>query len=212
MEPLPKVKKPEPVKTKTDAPKAVKQAEPVKNGKAAEISTAKEKAPDEIPVLTSMKKRTYKVDVAKEKALREIKEKVETGRPSSVEEAIKRLRENPGERPTPSGIQGGGGGRPIADKVEMLRQQHIQEVGDHIKTNWAMPEKFIASRLETWVAITIHSNGNITNIWFEKRSGDKYFDDSTERAVKKSIPTLPFPKDLEKTPFDMVVKFQAPDQ
>ncbi|SHI78692.1 Cell division and transport-associated protein TolA (TC 2.C.1.2.1) [Desulfatibacillum alkenivorans DSM 16219] len=206
-------KEPEPVKLKPAEPKEVKQPVVVKPVEAAEISTAPKKEPDEIPVLTSLKKRTYKVEVAKDKALREIREKVESGRPSSVEDAIARMRKNPGERPKQEAKQGdgGSGGRAYLDKMEMLRNSYIQEVGAMVEMNWAMPEKYAGANLEARIWFKVHPNGNITDIGFEKRSGDKFFDDSGERAVRKSIPTKPFPPELEKTPFEMVVTFTPPE-
>ncbi|WP_028314418.1 energy transducer TonB [Desulfatibacillum aliphaticivorans] len=93
---------------------------------------------------------------------------------------------------------------------ERLRIEYIEEVGKTIQKNWAMPERFVGKKMEARIAFTVNPDGRLTNLWFEKRSDSRKFDDSAEKAVKKSSPVSPFPEDLEKKPIEMAVTFTPP--
>ena len=47
--------------------------------------------------------------------------------------------------------------------------------------------------LESRLVIKIMPNGDITDVWFEKRSGNAYLDDSAYKTVMKSNPLPPLP-------------------
>jgi colicin import membrane protein len=68
-------------------------------------------------------------------------------------------------------------------------------IPDAINRNWAFSEHMTHRRfnLEAILVIRIQSSGHISDVWFEKKSGDKYFDDSAYKAVIKSnpLPSLP---------------------
>jgi colicin import membrane protein len=46
------------------------------------------------------------------------------------------------------------------------------------------------------VAFTVLPNGQIQDIWFDRPSGNRYLDESARRAILKSNPLPPHPKDL----------------
>ena len=50
------------------------------------------------------------------------------------------------------------------------------------------------SDLETRIMIKIMANGEIKDVWFEKRSGNQYLDESAYKAIVKSNPLPPLPK------------------
>lgn len=95
---------------------------------------------------------------------------------------------------------------------ERMRMEYIEEVGKTIQNNWAMPKRFVGKKIEARIVFTVNPDGHLTNLWFEKRSDSRNFDDSTEKAVKKSSPVSPFPENLEKTPIEMVVCFTPPNK
>ncbi len=67
---------------------------------------------------------------------------------------------------------------------------------DRINRNWAFSEHLASRRfnLEAVLVIKIRGDGEIVNIWFEKKSGDRYFDNSAYNAVVKSNPLPPLPQ------------------
>jgi len=83
-------------------------------------------------------------------------------------------------------------GRKDSDALRFYRENVIP---DAVNRNWAFSESMTHRRfnLEAVIVIRIMPNGEITDIWFEKKSGDKYFDDSAYKAVIKSnpLPSLP---------------------
>ena len=48
--------------------------------------------------------------------------------------------------------------------------------------------------VEARLMIKIMANGEIRDIWFEKRSGNRYLDDSAYKAVMKSSPLPALPR------------------
>jgi len=84
-------------------------------------------------------------------------------------------------------------GRGDSDALRFYRENVIP---DAVNKNWVFSENMTKRRfnLEAVIVIRIMPNGEITDIWFERKSGDKYFDDSAYKAVIKSnpLPALPF--------------------
>jgi len=61
--------------------------------------------------------------------------------------------------------------------------------------------------LEGVVIMKIMRDGEIRDIWFEKRSGNTYFDDSVLKAIKKSNPLPPLPDGFLGPYYDVGVRF-----
>ena len=61
--------------------------------------------------------------------------------------------------------------------------------------NWILPEKLAGKSqdLEAVLFVTVEKDGSIKEMWFEKRSGNTWFDESAQRAVVKSNPVPPLP-------------------
>ena len=59
-----------------------------------------------------------------------------------------------------------------------------------IKQNWAFSEQLARAEkgIEARVLIKILRNGEIRDIWFETRSGNRYLDESALKAIKKIKP------------------------
>jgi colicin import membrane protein len=145
-------------------------------------------------------------------------------RPQSVVDAIARLKSKvtekmgaeepiPGKGAGAGAGQGGGGasggvlsgasdgvlgGSPFGN-AKLLDTLNIYqaEVSYHINKNWVFNEQLAQGRtdLAAVLVIKIMPDGEIRDIWFEKKSGNSYFDDSAFKAVKKSSPLPPFPKE-----------------
>ncbi len=116
----------------------------------------------------------------------------------AVQEAIENLRTKVAKRGggrSVGGVTGNGTGA-MGQHARMAITSYAGTViPERINRNWAFSE-YLASRrgrLEAILVITIRSDGSISEVWFEKRSGDRYFDDSAYKAVVKSnpLPALP---------------------
>jgi len=80
------------------------------------------------------------------------------------------------------------------DSLNLIRIYQA-EIAAVIERNWALSEQMLRGQvnLKSIIIITVQRNGSISDIWFERKSGNKYFDDCVLKAVKKSdpLPRLP---------------------
>lgn len=108
------------------------------------------------------------------------------------------------ETPTPSsgdgvsqGASGTSGDGAIGIQAKAAITSYAGSVlPDRINRNWAFSEHLASRRfnLEAVLVIRIRADGEIVDIWFEKKSGDRYFDNSAYNAVVKSNPLPPLPR------------------
>jgi len=82
---------------------------------------------------------------------------------------------------------------------------YYQAIEQKIKNNWnlALPRGIIENMrgMEVVISITVKSDGEITDISFEEKTGNVYLDDSAYRSVKKSSPLPPFSEYNIREPF-----------
>lgn len=136
-------------------------------------------------------------------ALNRIRDKVGEQR---REEALARIRENlaggggAGDGGPGAGTGGGGGGvGPGGGRIANLPlnyRLYYQAIEQKIKANWnlVLPRGILEDMrgMEVVIGITIAADGEITEVSFERKTGNIYLDDSAYRAVKKSSPLPPF--------------------
>ncbi len=117
----------------------------------------------------------------------------------------RRIEELAGETGNQGRIPGGGSGSETASRGQGGRggsseqytriQIYQAEVRQRLTKNWAFSEALAGSTrgLESRVVITIMPDGEIRDVWFEKRSGNDYLDESAYKTVMKSNPLPPLP-------------------
>ncbi|QTA80508.1 TonB/TolA C-terminal domain-containing protein [Desulfonema limicola] len=113
----------------------------------------------------------------------------------SIKDAINRVRkklanQTAGKSGTKTGSNPGGiSGGPVNDIYKA-------QIAYQIEGNWAFSEQLLKkhSDLQALVAVKVLPSGHIEDVWFQKRSGDTYLDDSAYRAVMKSTPFPPLPR------------------
>ena len=149
----------------------------------------------------SLKKKTFKPERVVKNAINRIKKEVEESRPDAIKKAIARIKDEV-EKEGPKEIdkQGTSKGPRVpgsADSKKVLELIDIYriEIAYRIQKNWAFSEQVAGGQtgLEAWVAIKIARNGEIKDIWFDKRSGNEYFDEAAKKAIMKSNPLPPLP-------------------
>ncbi|RLB81849.1 MAG: hypothetical protein DRH17_07760 [Deltaproteobacteria bacterium] len=166
--------------------KPVEQPEPPKP-----VSTA----PSPLQVKKSLKSKTYNASRVISRAIERIEKEAPKSRPQPVLQAIGQLRkqvEGSGGVVMRGGIARSG----TSKKALELLDIYNAEIWHRIQKNWAFSEEMVRGRtnLEATIIVKIMKEGEIRDIWFEKRSGNSYFDDSVFKAVKKSDPLPPLPK------------------
>jgi TolA protein len=90
----------------------------------------------------------------------------------------------------PAGMPGATGTARVAPEI----LAYARALDEKVRANWTVPElsERVAKNLIVQVRITIEKDGKVSNVRMEKVSGNTYFDDSVERAIRKASP-LPVP-------------------
>lgn len=195
--------KPEPQKAvPVEKPKIeVPKPEPEK---VISISTEKPKKKTYKPK-TSLKKKTYQPKTSVKKTMDRLEKKVKNSDSQQVKKALDKIRKQVGKTGPvdqlkqkmgrqgvgSGGTSGFGGGRRAIEMMDIYRA----EIPYRIQENWAFSSQLAGAtgNIEAVLVVKIMPDGNIVDIWFEKRSGNRYLDESAFKAVQKSSPLPPLP-------------------
>ncbi|HET6491127.1 MAG TPA: TonB family protein [Syntrophales bacterium] len=104
------------------------------------------------------------------------------------------------------------GGQPFSGQgnTASLMSQYYSQIWSKVRQNWALPQSILADKnLEAVLDVTVLRNGQVTNIAFEKRSGNSYFDQSAYRAIRKSDPFPPLPAWIQDSSVELGIKFHS---
>jgi colicin import membrane protein len=187
-------------KAKTEKPIILPEPEP-------EVKKPEVKKPaEEIQPKTSLKKKTFKTSNVVKSAIKEMEKRVEETRPDSLSEALDKIKQKVEQTEKETGAaegeeQAGSGagpaGSPGGGEKRELTQADLYglELKYLINKNWAFSEQLagMLKDLETIVVIRILANGEIDDVWFEKKSGNQHLDESAYKAVLKSNPLPAIP-------------------
>jgi colicin import membrane protein len=171
-------------------------------------------APKQIKVKKSLKKKTYKPAEVVKRAIDKIEKETKDEKPRAIADAIEKIkREIPESRPVDTSV----GTKPKTTAARPSRYSgyttgsavrsgfiagqldvYNAEIIFRIQRNWAFSEQLARKNkaLEALIGIKIMPNGEIRDVWFDKRSGNKLLDESAYRAIKKTNPLPPMPKDF----------------
>lgn len=211
-EPKPEPPMPKPEKIPVSEPKP----EPAKQTDVISLSNEKPKEK------TSLKKETFKSSQVIKSAINRLEKQVESDKADPLASALDRIRsqvektetsgaktpaKGQGSGQAGSGGEGGSGGiGPVGvTAIDFYRSL----IPNHIEANWVFNENFAGGRtdLVAVVVVKIMQNGNIADVWFEKKSGNGYFDDSVYKAVKRSSPMPPLPNEYTKPFYELGLVF-----
>lgn len=95
-------------------------------------------------------------------------------------------------------------------EMNLKMKVYYSVVWSMIKEKWALPEGILPSdNLEAIIEATILKNGSVSKLSFEKNSGNRYFDESTIKAIKKAEPFPPLPEFLDERYIDLGIRFHS---
>ncbi len=108
---------------------------------------------------------------------------------------------------SPSGSGSGGRSGGVSAENYTRIQVYRAEVSHQLRKNWAFSEALAGNTrgLESRIVMRILPDGEIRDIWFDKRSGNAYLDESAYRTVMKSNPLPPLPAGMSQ--YNLVVGF-----
>jgi len=155
----------------------------------------------------SVQKRKQKVDPSKalEDARQKLEKTVEDQTRDKIAQALSRLQGKVKEQgkiketERPYAGYGKKGYKPI-DLYQMV-------LGSAIEQNWVFNEVFarMDQNLEVRILIKILKNGEIRDIIYETRSGNRYLDESAKKAIKKASPLPALPPGMYS--YDLLIGF-----
>jgi len=87
---------------------------------------------------------------------------------------------------------------------------YIGMVWSKVKQNWAMPSSLLPdNNIMTILDVRIGRSGALEKVEIEKRSGNKYFDESALKAVRKSHPFPPLPSWVKEHSIEIGIRFHS---
>ena len=86
---------------------------------------------------------------------------------------------------------------------------YIMDLQDRIESNWTLPKEIKYEQVPV-VSFVLYKNGKVSNIKLTTSSGNKQVDDLAVKAIEKSAPFKPIPKniDVDTIDFDFQFEFQ----
>lgn len=91
--------------------------------------------------------------------------------------------------------------------IEARRNAYFNTIAAHIQANWSLLKNQMEDlgTLTTDIGLQIQRDGTITKIVIEKPSGNALFDEYAVRAVKRSTPLPPFPKEVRESRLEVTI-------
>ena len=95
-------------------------------------------------------------------------------------------------------------------EMTMKMKVYYSVIWSKIREQWALPEGILSQdNFEAIIAVKILRNGVVADLDFEKRSGNKYFDESALKAVKKGSPFPPLPEWMRESNIEVGIRFRS---
>lgn len=93
------------------------------------------------------------------------------------------------------------------EHIDVIEQYQLS-VAFEINKNWRFVDEGSAySKLETNISFKVMPNGEIKDIRYTGKSGNKEMDDAAYAAIMQSTPVKPFPKAITKQYIEMGINF-----
>lgn len=215
-------------KSKKDIAVKTRPAKPEKKTRTQKHLPDKVKSKQIVPALskkkfkvkTSLKKKTFKSARVVKSAIKNIEKKVAESRPEALTNVLEQLKakviktEQNKKRGGKTGEKSLSTGRQSlpGKKIAALIDVYRVEVAYQIQENWAFSDQLAggsAKGLQVSLVFNIMPNGEIRELWFTDRSGNKYLDESAYKAVMKSNPVNPHPAGVYKPFVLMALRFTS---
>ncbi len=91
----------------------------------------------------------------------------------------------------------------------LIQNQYYAAVINRLHAYWAVPESLLRkTNLLAVVVITVRKNGEIADMFFESRSGDRVFDQFVQKTLKAAAPLPPIPPALKKQRLELGLRFK----
>jgi TonB family protein len=83
-------------------------------------------------------------------------------------------------------------------------------IWSRIRGKWTLPQGILPrENIEATIQAKILRNGTVVDLSFEKRSGNRYFDESAMKAIKKASPFPPLPDSIRDNNIEVGIRFHS---
>jgi len=150
-----------------------------------------------------MKKRIDKISSIPITEIKTRKKEVSGSVDQAIEGIKKKVLSATEETPRPATSSGNA-------EMSMRMKVYYSMIWSRIKEQWALPRGILPdNNLEAIIDAKILRNGKLTDWNFEKKSGNKYFDESVVKAIKKASPFPPLPEWLDDSMIELGIRFHS---
>jgi colicin import membrane protein len=156
--------------------------------------------PEPVIPIRTLESRT-KQDQTLEKAMEEIRKRAAATAvpPKPPAKASPEAKAAPASPPSPGEAE-----------MDARMRAYYAMIWSRIKGRWSIPQGILPGEvLETVINVTILRSGAVTGMNFEKRSGNRYFDESALKAIRKAIPFPPLPAWISEGSLDVGIRFHS---
>jgi len=137
--------------------------------------------------------------------------KAQTSNKVNIEKAVSNIR-NKAQAGQNTSESTAASGRSSMSEAETNAQanEYIEAVWSKVKENWTVPQSLLPEKnITAIIDVKISRNGALQYAGLEKRSGNRYFDDSALRAVKKASPFPPLPYWVRDNSIEIGIRFHS---
>lgn len=193
---------PRPERVKESPPRGEKHPPPARSRKetkaAADAFLASKRQAADAASLTDRLRKMREARAGSE-AVREAVE--ERRSEAAARAAVRRVGERVAHRiePPPPARSGerpaaGGGGAPGTVRLSPELLDYFRRLEEKVRSSWVLPGALVrdAAKLVVELRIVIEKDGRVSRDRIERGSGNPYFDESVQRAIRKASP-LPIP-------------------
>lgn len=172
-----------------------------------ENKTVEKKLVEKKPVEKKKGKKEIDPEKVLESARKQLEKKVEDQSQAKLSQALSRLQKKVKEQGKPKEDQGKGSYAGYAKKGYKPIDLYKMVLGSKIEQNWVFNETLarMNQNLEVRILIKVLKSGEIRDIIYETRSGNRYLDESAKKAIKKANPLPQLPAGRHS--YDVIVIF-----
>jgi colicin import membrane protein len=126
---------------------------------------------------------------------------------SGVEKAMEKIRQRvSSSAPTSAVTQN----QPGEAEMGMKMKIYYATIWARIKNQWVLPQSILPrENTEVVVYAKILRSGAVRDLGFEKRSGNRYFDESAMKAIRKASPLPPLPEWVRDSSIEIGIRFHS---
>lgn len=96
-----------------------------------------------------------------------------------------------------------------AGSTNLIESQYLASIFNRLHQYWAPPEYLQQDpNLTSVVVITINPDGQVANMLFENKSGNRVFDQFVIKTIESAAPMPPIPPALKKKRFEIGLRFK----